>query len=206
MEFDTNKLPPLAEVLRGSAAETKSAEITISESAKIETVRVKEDEKTQIITQTEAVEVTATTEIIEEIEEFDETVPFMTRFNAGLFDLIGGSFATLILLAPFMLFGGNWFTLSGFFAFAATCAMVMFIYLTTSLGVFGKTFGMRIFSLELVDIELEDYPTFHQAAVSSSVYLLSLATAGIGFLTVLVNEDGRAVHDIVSGTIIVREP
>ena len=140
-----------------------------------------------------------------ETEETDDFVPFMTRFNAGLFDLIGGSFATLILLAPFMLFGGEWFTLSGFLAFAATCAMVMFIYLTTAVGVFGKTFGMRIFALELIDIENEDYPTFHQAAVSSSVYLLSLATGGVGFLAVPFNEDHRAVHDIVSGTMVVKE-
>jgi uncharacterized RDD family membrane protein YckC len=64
---------------------------------------------------------------------------------------------------------------------------------------------MRLFSLEIVDLEGEDYPTFHQAAVSSSVYLLSLALGGIGFLTLPFNEDRRAVHDLVSGTIIIKE-
>jgi uncharacterized RDD family membrane protein YckC len=77
--------------------------------------------------------------------------------------------------------------------------------MTTAVGLFGKTFGMKLFSLELIDIEENDYPTFHQAAVSSSVYLLSLALGGTGFLTVPFTTDGRAVHDIVSGTIIVRE-
>jgi uncharacterized RDD family membrane protein YckC len=81
----------------------------------------------------------------------------------------------------------------------------MFVYLTTAIGMFGRSFGMRLFSLELIDIEENEYPTFHQAAVSSSVYLLSLVFGGIGFLTMLFNEEKRAVHDIVSGTIVVKE-
>ncbi len=69
----------------------------------------------------------------------------------------------------------------------------------------GKSFGMRLFSLELIDIEGEEYPTLHQAAVSSAVYLLSLAFGGVGFLTLAFNDEKRAVHDLVSGTIVVKE-
>jgi len=127
------------------------------------------------------------------------------RFNAGLFDLIIGSFTSLILLAPFMLWGGSWLSTAGVFAFLATCAIVMFVYLTTAVGLYGRTVGMRLFSLEIIDIENEDYPTLHQAAVSAAVYLLSLALGGIGFLTMPFNEEKRAVHDLVSGTIIVKE-
>jgi uncharacterized RDD family membrane protein YckC len=76
--------------------------------------------------------------------------------------------------------------------------VVMFIYLTSSIGMFGRSIGMRLFSLELVDVEQNEYPTFHQAAVSSSVYLLSLIFGGVGFLTIPFNEEKRAVHDIVS--------
>jgi uncharacterized RDD family membrane protein YckC len=140
-----------------------------------------------------------------EVEEFDDCAPFAMRFNAGLFDLIIGSFSSLLLLSPFMVLGGNWLSTAGLFALLATCAIVMFVYLTTSVGFYGRTFGMRLFSLEIIDIEDEDYPTFHQAAVSSAVYLLSLALGGIGFLTLPFNEDKRAVHDLVSGTIMVKE-
>jgi uncharacterized RDD family membrane protein YckC len=63
---------------------------------------------------------------------------------------------------------------------------------------------MRLFSLELVDIEGEHYPTIHQAAVSSAVYILSLTFGGAGFLTLLFNDEKRAVHDIVSKTIVVK--
>jgi uncharacterized RDD family membrane protein YckC len=127
------------------------------------------------------------------------------RFNAGLFDLIIGSFAGLLLLTPIMAMGGNWFTLSGFFAFLATTSFLMFIYMTVAIGYYGRTFGMKLFSLEVVDIEGEEYPTLHQAAVSSCVYLISLALGGIGFLTLLFNAEKRAAHDIVSRTIVVKE-
>jgi uncharacterized RDD family membrane protein YckC len=127
------------------------------------------------------------------------------RFNAGLFDLIIGAFTSLVLLAPFMISGGKWLSIAGFLAFLVTCAIVMFIYLTTTIGMFGKTLGMKIFSLETIDIEENDYPTFHQAAVSSSVYLVSLALGGIGFLPALFNDEKRTAPDLLSGTIVVKE-
>ncbi|MGI8544406.1 MAG: RDD family protein [Aridibacter sp.] len=142
----------------------------------------------------------------EEIEEvIDDYAPFSLRFNAGLFDLIIGSFISLLLLAPFMLWGGNWFTATGFLAFLAIGAIVLFVYQTISVGVFGKTIGMHLFSLEMIDFDGELYPTFHQAAVSSAIYLLSLAFFGMGFLTTFFDEDKRSVHDIVSGTLVVKE-
>ena len=57
----------------------------------------------------------------------------------------------------------------------------------------------------LVDVEENAFPTLHQAAVSSVVFLLSLALAGIGFLPMFFNEERRAAHDILSGTILIRE-
>lgn len=186
VKLDTNKLPPLPNAAPNT---TNSAETTIHTTLKADVEPIKNLE----------------TAAVENTEEYDDCPTFAMRFNAGLFDLIIGSFVSLCLLAPFMMMGGEWLSGAGFLAFVATCAIVMFLYLTTAIGLYGSTFGMRLFSLELVDIEGEEYPTFHQAAVSSSVYLLSLAFVGTGFLTVFFNEDKRAVHDLVSGTIIVKE-
>jgi len=138
-------------------------------------------------------------------EEAEEIAPFVFRFNAGLFDFIISAFLSLILLSPFMILGGNWFTTEGFFAFLATCSIVMFLYITAAVGLIGRTLGMGLFSLEMIDAADNDYPTFHQAAVSSSVYLVSLALGGIGFATMFWNDDRRAVHDLISGTVVVRE-
>lgn len=199
-KLDTNKLPPLP--IRTDVSTGFTAHSVVSELIEAKVGDAPQSEikivKTREITETVKIEV-------EEIEEYDENAPFAMRFNAGLFDLIIGSFVSFLLLSPFIFLSGNWLSWSGIFAFVATCAVVMFIYLTTAIGLYGKTFGMNLFSLELVDIEGEDYPTFHQAAVSSSVYLLSLAFGGLGFLTVPFNDEKRAVHDLVSRTIIVRE-
>lgn len=183
-KFDTNKLPPLSE--------------EVSDAFDIHKTSVdKETPKADL-------KLVETEEFIEEAEEIEDIAPVPMRFNAGLFDLIIGSFATLILLAPFMLKGG-WFTFSGFLGFSAVCAVVMFVYMTVAIGFYGRTIGMRLFSLEVVDIEGENYPTIHQAAVSSSLYLVSMLFGGAGFLTIPFNEEKRAVHDIVSKTIVVKE-
>ncbi len=139
------------------------------------------------------------------IDEFDDYAPFSLRFNAGFFDFLIGSFLSFILLIPFIAAGGNWFTLTGFLAFAATCSIVMFIYLTASIGFAGKSFGMHLFSLEVIDFGGETYPSLHQSAVSSIVYLMSTACLGLGFVTSLFDEDRRAAHDLLSGTLVVRE-
>ncbi len=144
-------------------------------------------------------------EIETETDEIEDLAPFSMRFNAGLFDMIIGFFASMILLSPFFIAGGAWLSVSGFFAITAAVAIVTFLYLTVSIAFAGRTFGMRLFSLELVDVEENAYPTMHQAAVSSAVFLLSLMFAGIGFLPMFFNEERRAAHDILSGTILVRE-
>jgi uncharacterized RDD family membrane protein YckC len=191
--FDTNKLPPLAKPAAPSRSFIPAAEppTARNQSAAI-TVQENELEIEEL-------------ELEEETDEIDDLAPLSMRFNAGLFDMIIGVFATLIILSPFILSGGSWLSLSGFFALAAAFAIVMFLYLTISISFFGRTFGMRLFSLELVDVEENAYPTMHQAAVSSAVFLLSLTFAGIGFLPMLFNEERRAAHDILSGTILIRE-
>lgn len=203
--LDTNKLPPLPVEARIATSFDKPFSLPVKEdSGPLADDVIHIDSVEEEIIEETVSDVEIEVEAVE-TDEIEDLAPFAVRFNAGLFDLIIGAFTSLLLLSPFVLMGGNWFTWAGLSAFLATSAVVMFIYLTTCLGLFGKTFGMRIFSLELVDIEESDYPTFHQAALSSTIYLISLALGGIGFLTVPFNEEKRAVHDLLSGTIIVKE-
>lgn len=205
-DFDTNKLPPMPQPAKISTSFEKRPIVMLEEKPRSAPVETEMTIHTTMVDE-EIVESEVFEEIeaIEEIEENEDIAPFTMRFNAGLFDLLIGSFASMLLLTPFVLVGGDWFTPAGVFAFLATTAIIMFVYLTASVGLFGRTFGMRIFSLELIDIAENDYPTLHQAAVNSSVYILSLAIGGLGFLTIPFNEDKRAVHDLVSGTMVVKE-
>lgn len=208
---DTNKLPPLPTPAKISTSFSRKIEADIIDDVPPMPKDVILENSVEIVSAQTEITITPQksddfieTEEIEIIEN-EDLAPFAMRFNAGIFDLIIGGFTSLILLAPFVLLGGNWFTTAGLFAFLATCSIVMFIYLTTAVGLFGRTFGMKMFALEIIDVEENDYPTFHQAAVSAAVYLLSLALGGTGFLTVLFTDDKRAVHDIVSGTLMVKD-
>lgn len=206
-KFDTNKLPPLPPPAKISSSfekrpvEAKKIDIEDVDIDYIDLPKIHSTNAPDVVAYKEPEGV----ENIGENEEVEDFAPVSLRFNAALFDLLICSFLSLILLSPFMLVNGRFFSPEGFFAFLATCSIVMFIYLTTTVGFLGRTFGMKLFSLEIVDIEENAYPTLHQAAVSSSVYLLSLGLGGIGFLTMLLNSEKRAAHDLLSGTIIVKE-
>jgi uncharacterized RDD family membrane protein YckC len=198
--FDTNKLPRLPEPAKLSSSLDEND--IVDEPLLRGAPRI-ESKKLPLIDDL-AIEVDRA--VVEEMDpdEIDDLAPFSMRFGSGLFDLIIGGFATLIILSPFIASGGPWLSLSGVATIVGTLSIFQFLYLTASIAVWGKTFGMRIFSLELIDIEKNLYPSLHQAAVNSAIYLLSMALGGIGFLTVLYNEEKRAVHDIISGTLLVR--
>jgi uncharacterized RDD family membrane protein YckC len=205
-DLDTNKLRPIPQAAKLSTSFEKRSSVSIEEGVNVvSNIENKVEVKASIVKPGESINVPAEPALSAEAEVFDDCAPIAMRFNAGFFDLIIGLFASLILLSPFLLWGGSWWSFAGVSGFFATFAIIMFGYLTAAIGYFGKTFGMRLFSLEVIDIGGENYPTLHQAAVSSSLYLFSLALGGVGFLTLAFNEDKRAAHDLVSGTIVVRE-
>ena len=204
--LDTNKLPAIAQVVAEPAPVIPYLPVVeeIAEpEVKYEPIRIeiRHEEVEPVAAEVEVIE----PEVVEPIEELDDLAPISTRVTAGLFDVIIGGFATAILMSPLLVQGGDWLSISGILALAAAFGIVLFTYLTVGVGLRGRTFGMKIFSLEVIDIEANEYPTFHQAAVRAAVYLLSLPLLGIGFLTVFFNDERRAAHDLVSGTILVRE-
>jgi len=190
-KFDTNKLPPIEDAIAPAAP------------SGFDVMAYSEDELIHV-TKPEA-EIKNAENVENTSSDIDDLAPFSMRFNAGIFDLIIGAFASLILLSPVAFFGGDWLSVGGLLTFAAAWSIVMFAYLTVCIGVYGRTLGMRLFSLEIIDADENEYPTFHQAAVSSAVYLLSLPLLGAGFVTIFFNEEKRAAHDLLSGTIIVNE-
>lgn len=203
--FDTNKLVPPSEVARlASSFETMDEVVNKPRQPLKEDWSTKfEIKKTQVEFEPLTPDLSAVYDVV--TDEIDDLAPVAMRFNAGLFDLIIGGFSSLILLSPFLFASDGWISLPGFLTFAAIMSVVMFIYLTASISYFGRSVGMRFFSLELVNADGSDFPTLHQSAVSSSIYLLSLISGGLGFLPMLFNEEKRAAHDIASGTILIRE-
>lgn len=207
---NTNKLPPIEHT---SQTEGVIAEPVIVKVEKVEKVKKIESgslpfefpELGRIQIKTEITETNDAQPEELDTDEIEDLAPMSMRFGAGLFDFIIGGFTTMILLSPLAFTSANWFTTTGMLTFAATWSVTMFVYMTACLGFFGKTMGMRLFQLELVDAVENEYPTMRQAAINSSVFIIMLAFAGAGFLTIFFNEERRALHELLSGTILVRE-
>lgn len=201
---DTNKLPPIAIKPPVQSAPLPETPTVIDEPVAIQMpVEFAEIKRIRIRAENQEIENYDLPEV--EGEDIEDLAQFSTRFGAGLFDLIIAAFTSLVILSPVAFTRGDWFSGAGILTFAGVSAIVMFLYMTISLGFYGKTMGMRLFSLELVDAVENEYPTLHQAAVSSSVFIISLLCVGAGFLTVFFNQEKRAAHDLLSGTILVRE-
>jgi uncharacterized RDD family membrane protein YckC len=198
LKRDTNKLPKLVEVIEEKVEDVVQVQPETPRSSRFEFANIK-----RIFISAGSTEIEP--EIEEELEEIDDLAPIGMRFGAGLFDMIIGVTASMLILSPFAISSGNWTDFSGLMILAVTSAFVSFVYLTLSIGLYGRSIGMRLFSLEIVDAERNVYPTIKQAAVNSAIYLISAVFGGAGFLTVFFNEENRAAHDLLSGTIVVRE-
>jgi uncharacterized RDD family membrane protein YckC len=86
----------------------------------------------------------------------------------------------------------------------ASIASVGFLYLTIVTAFTGRTLGMRLCSLRVVDARNGLIPTGGQSAARALIYLLSLVSVGILSLYVFVDSDNRALHDRVSRTAVIR--
>lgn len=199
---DTNKLPPL-NVTLGSVGEIEHDPVVADGQTGFPSPEFGEINRIRIKAETVSNDGAGEDDIYE--DEIEDLAPISMRFGAGLFDLITGTFGGMLIISPLAFSRSDWFTTSAVLVFAGTTAIVTFLYMTLCLGFFGKTLGMRLFSLELVDALENEYPSLQQAAVNSAVFILSLGFAGAGFLTIFFNEENRAAHDLASGTILVRE-
>jgi hypothetical protein len=89
-------------------------------------------------------------------------------------------------------------------AFSAGVLIVMtFIYLTLSVALTGRTWGMRSLSLRVIDSRTGLIPTGSQSAGRAFVYLISLCTVGLGILYALLSREGFTVHDRLTRTEVI---
>jgi uncharacterized RDD family membrane protein YckC len=133
--------------------------------------------------------------------------PFSLRCGAFLIDytFVVGLVALSTLLAR--LFGeGARDTSDAALTFGYSAAAVVAALNFLALPVFtGRTLGKWATGLR-VECRDGDPLTFPRALVRHTVgYLLSLLTLGFGFLVAAFSRDGRALHDLLAGTVVVRE-
>ncbi len=132
------------------------------------------------------------------------TAPISDRFLGAVIDLIViGSLSVL----PMYLLSGSDLTWQSprVIGFAVGGVIVVaFLYLTICTALTGRTLGMKIFSLRVVDARTKMLPTGSQSAGRAAVYILSVASTGLPLLFTLIDRDKRAVHDRFTRTEVVR--
>ncbi len=148
-------------------------------------------------------------ELLPKVEEkeltYDDRAPRVKRVAAAVVDLL----MVALLAAPFAaaieLTISNWGDQRVWGSMTLIAGLVMFLYHTCSVALAGRTLGMSLCGLQAVDARKACVPTTGQCMRRAIVYMLSLATLGLGILYSLFDAEGRTAHDILSGTVVVRK-
>ncbi len=132
------------------------------------------------------------------------SAPLYLRMLAAIVDLLVVSFFSSPVVALTELANLNWRN-PRVIAFAVVTFMVVgFLYLTVSIAFTGRTLGLKLFSLRVVDARTGLIPTGSQSAGRALLYMLSLATAGVILLYTFVDSEKHAAHDRFTRTAVIR--
>lgn len=132
------------------------------------------------------------------------SAPIPLRIFCSLIDLV---VIGLLALLPLALIGLTDLTWQDprVIGFAVGSAIVVaFLYLTICTALTGRTLGMRLFSLRVVDARTRLIPTGSQSAGRAVVYILSVMSTGLPLMYTFVDREKRAAHDRFTRTEVVR--
>ena len=133
-----------------------------------------------------------------------ESAPAFRRLLSALTDLLVVAVLSLPILALTELTNLEWQNPRVIGFAAGTFLVVSFIYLTISVAFTGRTLGMKLLLLRVVDARTGLIPTGGQSAGRSLVYLLSLASAGIALMYTFIDREKQTVHDRFTHTAVIR--
>jgi uncharacterized RDD family membrane protein YckC len=138
-------------------------------------------------------------------EPYDDRAPVVSRVVGSLVDLLVVAFAASPFAAIIELTNGDWSDARVLSSMGGIVVTIMFLYLTASTALAGRTWGMSLLSIRAVDADTGLPPTTKQSIGRALLYMLSLVSFGLGILYALFDAEGRTAHDHLSGTAVVRE-
>ena len=134
----------------------------------------------------------------------DDIPALSRRFIAGVLDLILIALLASPAVAAVYYSGSKWADPRVIELLSGATAVTMFIYMTMSIALTGRTLGMRLLSLRTIDLRTGLIPTGGQAIKRAIGFVFSLAFLGVGQGYALIDPDKRTVYDRFSNTIVVR--
>jgi uncharacterized RDD family membrane protein YckC len=126
---------------------------------------------------------------------------FRRAVSAGL-DLVFCALLTTPIAGALYASGENLQDTRVLAVLGGSLVVLMFIYLTLTTALTGRTWGMRLLSLRVIDTKTGLIPTGGQSIGRSFFYLLSLASV-VGILFALVSREGYTAHDRATRTAVV---
>lgn len=138
-------------------------------------------------------------------EQYDDYAAYAPRVVSFIFDIFVVLFASSPFAAVLELGGVDWNNNKILLSVGGIFLIVSFFYLMISVAVIGRTWGMATLSLRVADAETGKQPSFGQATGRAVIFLLSAAAFCLPFLYTLFDAEGRALHDRIAGTIVLRE-
>ena len=138
-------------------------------------------------------------------EVYDDRAPIVARLAASAIDFLVVAFASSPFAAVIELTNGNWSDPRVAGSMGAIVMVIMFLYLSASTSLAGRTWGMSLLSLRAVDADTGLPPTTKQSVTRALLYMISLAALGLGVIYALFDAEGRTAHDHFSGTAVVLE-
>jgi len=126
------------------------------------------------------------------------------RTISGFFDLLLVALMVSPVAAAIEYTNGNWSNPRVIGLMSGITALTIFAYHTITIALTGRTLAMRMLSLRTIDIRTGLIPTGGQSLKRAFSYVFSLVPLGLGLLYALVDRDGRAIHDRLSKTAVIR--
>jgi uncharacterized RDD family membrane protein YckC len=129
--------------------------------------------------------------------------PVFARILGSVVDLMVVALLCAPLAALVELTNGDWKDLSVAATGAVVFSVMSFLYFTISTALTGRTLGLRLFSLRIVDARTGLIPTGKQSAGRALVYLGTILTLGLASLYVLIDRDNKTAHDRLTRTTVI---
>ncbi|MFZ1699397.1 MAG: RDD family protein [Pyrinomonadaceae bacterium] len=146
---------------------------------------------------------TTEAERIEDFSPEDLKAPFVLRCAAFCVDYMVVVAIPIIWLIASRLFGDHGASSIGGFVW-----FIGFLLLAINFVLFpllrGQTIGKAITGLTIVNLDGSYVRLSGVLRRNVLGYLLTAATLGLGFALGALNSSGRALHDLVGGTVVVR--
>jgi len=128
----------------------------------------------------------------------------VARLASAVIDLFVVSLLCAPVAAALELSNTNWQDPRIWIFSAALFSVVGFLYLTISTALTGRTIGLRLLSLRIVDARTGLIPTGTQSAGRALIYLASLLVLGITSIIALLNSDRLTAHDRITRTAVIQ--